>query len=218
MINKAFWKVYDHSNLTPVAKLVAMRVAASVGPQDNGQDISLLYVHSLLYWVGCSRVQLVAALDELIEKDIIVSFRWVEVKSKTENGEHTNEALLVFVTAVDIDDLDDFDIPSPNTEDIVGGDTAGITRIDPRRARIFAKTEGQCFYCVEASAEHLDHMHPQSRGGTDADENMIGACATCNVQKNDRTVDEYRAWLAWRRKLPNVSEVLFYGERQESAA
>jgi len=83
---------------------------------------------------------------------------------------------------------------------------------NPRRHRIFLKTDYRCFYCSKAWAQHLDHMHPQIRGGGDEDENMIGACRTCNIQKKDRTVEEYRAWLSHKRRLSSITLVRFYGE------
>ena len=83
---------------------------------------------------------------------------------------------------------------------------------DPRRRRIYEKTERRCFYCIGAWAEHLDHMHPKSRGGRDDDDNLIGACTSCNSQKRDRTVEEYRALLAYQRRLPDIRMVSFYGE------
>jgi PAS domain S-box-containing protein len=35
---------------------------------------------------------------------------------------------------------------------------------------------------------------------------MIGACSTCNVQKKDRTVEEYRAWLAYTGTTPEENQ------------
>jgi hypothetical protein len=81
-----------------------------------------------------------------------------------------------------------------------------------RRTRIYDKTEGKCFYCVKAWAEHIDHMDPRSRHGDDDEANLIGACSSCNSQKRDRTVEEYRALLAYQRRLPSISMVKFYDE------
>lgn len=84
--------------------------------------------------------------------------------------------------------------------------------VGARRARIYAKTNWRCFYCIEAPAEHLDHMHPKIRGGSNDDANMIGACRSCNIRKNDRTVEEYRAYLAHKNRLPDITHVRFWGE------
>jgi len=83
---------------------------------------------------------------------------------------------------------------------------------DPKRARVYAKTNGWCFYCASIPAAHIDHMNPRVRGGSNQIENLIGACAKCNLQKNDRTVEEYRAFLAHRHRLRDVKDVRFYGE------
>ncbi|WMI34018.1 HNH endonuclease [Microbacterium phage Finalfrontier] len=41
-----------------------------------------------------------------------------------------------------------------------------------------------CFYCP-APAEHVDHFHPRALDGTDALENLVPACAPCNLRKRD---------------------------------
>lgn len=218
MKSREAFHVYECHGLTPTARLVGMRATGAAIPQENGEHIAVVMVHTLQNWLGCGRVQLMAALEELKKQDIVKEWRHVEVADKSgmyPEG-RTFEALLLFVQTQDDDYLADDDRDEVSVADVIDEDA--VTKIDPRRERIFEKTGGKCFYCVEASAEHLDHMHPASRGGSSADENMIGACATCNVQKNDRTVDEYRAYLAYKRKLPSVAEIAFYGERRETAA
>ncbi|MEU6633832.1 HNH endonuclease [Streptomyces parvus] len=49
----------------------------------------------------------------------------------------------------------------------------------------------RCAYCGE-SAEHLDHVMPLSRGGTDTEDNMVPACAKCNLSKGAKTLEEWR--------------------------
>lgn len=106
-----------------------------------------------------------------------------------------------------IDDDYDFDTGRASFE------VVPLAPKNKRRARIYEKTKGRCFYCITAWATHLDHMHPQIRGGSHADENMIGACRSCNIRKNDRTVEEYRAYLAHKNRLPDISHVRFWGEK-----
>jgi 5-methylcytosine-specific restriction endonuclease McrA len=61
----------------------------------------------------------------------------------------------------------------------------------------FEKQEGFCYYCGEllyASFDkevHVDHMIPLSRGGSNSIENIVLSCATCNLEKNTKTSDEY---------------------------
>ncbi len=47
---------------------------------------------------------------------------------------------------------------------------------------------GKCAYCLSAAAEHLDHVVPIADGGTSNIENMVPACARCNLSKNKRSL------------------------------
>ena len=53
-------------------------------------------------------------------------------------------------------------------------------------------TEPHCIYCGEP-AQHLDHLIPKSRGGSNDGSNLKPACARCNLAKGARTPEE---WLA----------------------
>ena len=59
------------------------------------------------------------------------------------------------------------------------------------RARVFAEKGNACTYCG-AEAWHIDHRLPKSRGGTDDFDNLVPTCAPCNLDKGDRTVEEWR--------------------------
>ena len=47
-------------------------------------------------------------------------------------------------------------------------------------------------YCGRP-AEALDHIRPRSRGGTDAPENLVPACAVCNSAKGSSILTEWNA-------------------------
>ena len=49
-----------------------------------------------------------------------------------------------------------------------------------------------CFYCGEES-KHIDHIVPLSRGGRHSIGNLIQACASCNLSKNNKFVIEWSA-------------------------
>ena len=51
--------------------------------------------------------------------------------------------------------------------------------------------EGRCAYCP-GEAEHIDHIVPVSKGGTSFIWNLIPACASCNLSKRDRSLEEWR--------------------------
>lgn len=51
-----------------------------------------------------------------------------------------------------------------------------------------------CVYCGEPltlRGATKDHLTPQSRGGSDDITNIAPACYRCNIQKSDRTYDEF---------------------------
>lgn len=53
-----------------------------------------------------------------------------------------------------------------------------------------------CQYCGKELNENnfvREHMTPQSQGGTNSLDNLTIACLSCNSQKGNKTVAEYRA-------------------------
>jgi 5-methylcytosine-specific restriction endonuclease McrA len=64
----------------------------------------------------------------------------------------------------------------------------GARRIT-RRA-LFARDGFHCQYCGEGSRLTVDHVVPRSRGGLSDWENMVTACAPCNLRKGDRLPQE----------------------------
>lgn len=54
----------------------------------------------------------------------------------------------------------------------------------------------------------LDHIVPRSQGGTRSPENVVPACRKCNQEKDNKSVEEYRAELQRRRGV----QVIFAGE------
>ena len=51
---------------------------------------------------------------------------------------------------------------------------------------------GPCFYCGGVDGITMDHVIPISRGGTHGIGNLVPACMSCNLKKNDKTVMEWR--------------------------
>lgn len=58
-----------------------------------------------------------------------------------------------------------------------------------------------CVYCSAPLAKgcHIDHKTPLSRGGSDYPSNLQILCGPCNLKKNARTDEEYRAILEAER-------------------
>ncbi len=65
-----------------------------------------------------------------------------------------------------------------------------VQRKISRRA-LFARDGWACVYCGTSGGRlTLDHVVPRSRGGESIWENVVTACAPCNLRKGDRLLDE----------------------------
>jgi 5-methylcytosine-specific restriction endonuclease McrA len=65
-----------------------------------------------------------------------------------------------------------------------------VQRKISRRA-LFARDGWRCVYCGTSTGRlTLDHVVPRSRGGDSVWENVVTACAPCNLRKGNRTVEE----------------------------
>lgn len=66
----------------------------------------------------------------------------------------------------------------------------GVEHEPYSRTAIMRRWGYRCAYC-NAKAEHLDHVHPLSKGGADKESNMVPACAGCNLSKGAKTLAEW---------------------------
>jgi len=69
-----------------------------------------------------------------------------------------------------------------------------------KRTAIFNKTGGKCAYCgckINQYTFTIDHVTPRSYGGTNAYENLLPACKSCNSSKAQGSVE----WLRIRNKF-----------------
>ena len=65
-----------------------------------------------------------------------------------------------------------------------------IQRKISRRA-LFARDGWRCVYCGTSGGRlTLDHVVPRSKGGESVWENVVTACAPCNLRKGDRLPEE----------------------------
>lgn len=59
-----------------------------------------------------------------------------------------------------------------------------------------------CFYCdvlidkKDTKSWHVEHKTPLSRGGSHTKDNITLSCASCNMRKGARTVEEFRSGVA----------------------
>jgi len=76
------------------------------------------------------------------------------------------------------------------------------------RRVLFARDGWRCVYCGTAGGRlTLDHVVPRSRGGDSTWENVVTACAPCNLRKGNRTPEEASLRLAHVPRAP--APVLF---------
>lgn len=70
----------------------------------------------------------------------------------------------------------------------------GVEHAAYSRTEILRRWGHACAYCGRL-AEHLDHVHPLSKGGADAEHNIVPACAACNLSKGAKTLAEWaQSW------------------------
>ena len=79
-----------------------------------------------------------------------------------------------------------------------GGPGAGKPFGGRLRDKIKREAEGKCTYCGKTTTkkdgprkDNTDHIFPKSRGGNNTKENADHTCQTCNLQKTDRTKQEF---------------------------
>ncbi len=64
-----------------------------------------------------------------------------------------------------------------------------VPRLQARRITrraIFARDGFRCQYCGGTSSLTVDHVTPRSRGGGSTWDNVVTACAPCNLRKGDK--------------------------------
>jgi 5-methylcytosine-specific restriction endonuclease McrA len=76
------------------------------------------------------------------------------------------------------------------------------------RRALFARDGWSCVYCGTSGGRlTLDHVVPRSRGGDSVWENVVTACAPCNLRKGDKLPEE--ASMTMRRSPRVPSPTLF---------
>jgi 5-methylcytosine-specific restriction endonuclease McrA len=73
------------------------------------------------------------------------------------------------------------------------------------REKVFSKYDGRCAYCGELLQKgwHVDHMLPIRRSTSGCDhperdcfENKVPACVSCNINKHQLGIEEFRKLIA----------------------
>lgn len=70
---------------------------------------------------------------------------------------------------------------------------------------VLRRDHHRCAYCA-GTADTVDHLMPQSRGGGNTWTNTVAACTRCNNLKADRTPREAAMPLGWKPQVPTWRE------------
>jgi 5-methylcytosine-specific restriction endonuclease McrA len=79
------------------------------------------------------------------------------------------------------------------------------------RRALFARDGNVCQYCGTGTRLTIDHVIPRSRGGTSAWDNVVTACAPCNLRKGDRLPHEAGMDLPRKPRPPHPDVFLTLG-------
>ncbi len=79
------------------------------------------------------------------------------------------------------------------------------------RRAVFARDGYRCQYCGTTSRLTVDHVLPRSRGGESTWDNIVTACAPCNLEKGDRLPTEKGMTLRTTPRTPHASLFLTLG-------
>ena len=75
------------------------------------------------------------------------------------------------------------------------------------RFNVFLRDSFSCQYCGSPDELTFDHLVPRSRGGRTTWENVVAACATCNLRKGGRASAECRMYPRRTARIPTVHEL-----------
>lgn len=83
----------------------------------------------------------------------------------------------------------------------LGDKYQGMNWIRPeRRLAIYLRDGLACAYCGQCIEDEvkltLDHVKPWIDGGSNANENLVTACLTCNSRRSDRRLEDFAAAVA----------------------
>lgn len=81
------------------------------------------------------------------------------------------------------------------------------------RFNLFLRDSFSCQYCRAAEELTFDHVVPRSRGGRTTWENIVTACARCNLHKGGRTPAEAHMHPFHKPRRPSAFELQERGRR-----
>ncbi|MBP0481809.1 HNH endonuclease [Sagittula salina] len=86
-------------------------------------------------------------------------------------------------------------------------------RVAFTRFNLFLRDEFRCQYCGTKSELTFDHVVPRAKGGITSWENVVAACAPCNLRKGSRSLRHSGLSLRKVPRQPTAAELLNMGRR-----
>ncbi|QDC09479.1 HNH endonuclease [Oceanicola sp. D3] len=86
-------------------------------------------------------------------------------------------------------------------------------RVAFTRFNLFLRDEFRCQYCGAKGDLTFDHVVPRARGGRTSWENVVAACAPCNLRKGSRQLAQTGMSLRKPPRPPSAGELMNMGRR-----
>ncbi len=86
-------------------------------------------------------------------------------------------------------------------------------RVAFTRFNLFLRDEFRCQYCGAQSDLTFDHVLPRSRGGVTSWENVVAACAPCNLRKANKSLKQAGMSLFAAPRAPDAEHMNAMGRR-----
>ena len=86
-------------------------------------------------------------------------------------------------------------------------------RVAFTRFNLFLRDEFACQYCGSRHDLTFDHVVPRALGGVTSWENVVAACAPCNLSKGSKTLRNSGLRLQRPPRRPSASELIDKGRR-----
>lgn len=103
---------------------------------------------------------------------------------------------------------------NPTNEQMARARLAAKTERLGRRDRIWRRDGGRCYYCsrpLTRKTMTIDHVVARYVGGTDDEKNIVLCCRTCNGEKGNLTISQFREKIKW--SLAGMPEFTAYQVR-----
>lgn len=84
-------------------------------------------------------------------------------------------------------------------------------RVAFTRFNLFLRDEFRCQYCGSRGELTFDHVVPRSKGGITSWENVVAACAPCNLKKANKSLKASGMQLHKPPRAPSPAEMLAIG-------